>query len=554
VSSGRVVIGDATGALRNGFGPVHLDVQRLVESRLLVQANSGGGKSWALRRILEQTHGRLQHLVIDPEGEFATLRARFDYVLAAKSGGDTLADPRAARLLAERLLELNVSAILDIYELKPHERIRFVRGFLEALVDAPKSLWHDALVVVDEAHVYCPEQGDAESAGAVIDLATRGRKRGFCAVLATQRLSKLKKDAAAELNNKLIGRAALDLDIKRAADELGFTKDRWQDIRQLPAGEFFAFGPAISDAVLQVHVGPVQTKHPKSGGRQAASPPSPSATVRALLPKLADLPAEAENRQRTEAELRAEVAALKRQLAQQPKPVAPTEPKPQREVLVLKPSDLERLEGSAKRLQEVWAIVEAKLARLSTGLGAPPALVAQATHALAASGAIRKPEPRRLELRSNEALVMPPGERAVLVAAAQRPEGVGRDQLSVLTGYKRSSRDAYVSRLAAAGLVEVRGALIVATAHGVAALGPNFDPLPTGEALRDYWLARLPHGEAAVFRCVLAEHPDPVPRARIDEVTGYKRSSRDAYISRLVARRVVETQGRAVSAARELFA
>src|SRR6185503_15805563 len=119
---------------------------------------------------------------------------------------------------------------------------------------------------------------------------------------------------------------------------------------------------------------------------------------------------------------------------------------------------------------------------------------------------------------------------------------------------KRSSRDAYVSRLAAAGLVEVRGALIVATAHGVAALGPNFDPLPTGEALRDYWLARLPHGEAAVFRCVLAEHPDPVPRARIDEVTGYKRSSRDAYISRLVARRVVETQGRAVSAARELFA
>jgi hypothetical protein len=46
-------------------------------------------KSWLLRRLLEQTHGHVQHLVIDPEGEFASLRERFDYVHAAKSGGDT---------------------------------------------------------------------------------------------------------------------------------------------------------------------------------------------------------------------------------------------------------------------------------------------------------------------------------------------------------------------------------------------------------------------------------------------------------------------------------
>lgn len=43
-----------------------------MDTRLLVQANSGGGKSWALWRFLEQTHGQVQHHVIDPEGEFAT--------------------------------------------------------------------------------------------------------------------------------------------------------------------------------------------------------------------------------------------------------------------------------------------------------------------------------------------------------------------------------------------------------------------------------------------------------------------------------------------------
>lgn len=290
------------------------DLDTLVDTRLLVQANSGGGKSWCIRRLLEQTHGHVQHLVIDPEGEFSSLRERYDYVLAARHGGDTGVDPRAARLLAERLLELGVSAILDIYELKAHDRVRFVRQFLEALVDAPKKLWHPAIVVVDEAHVFCPQVGEAESAGAVIDLATRGRKRGFCAVLATQRLSKLHKDAAAECNNKLIGRTGLDVDVKRAADELGLLKERWRELRDLTPGEFFAFGPALSREVVKLKTGPVETKHPKAGARLAAVVPPATAKIRALLPKLADLPAEVEQKAKTEADLRKEVAELKREL------------------------------------------------------------------------------------------------------------------------------------------------------------------------------------------------------------------------------------------------
>lgn len=222
------------------------DVDRLVASRLLIQANSGGGKTRTLRRLLEQTHGLVQHLVIDPEGEYHTLRERFDYVLASPKGGDTVAHPRTAKLLAERLLQLGVSAILDIYELDPDARQRFVRSFLQALVDAPRELWHPALVVLDEAHIYAPEGKESESTAAVKAMASRGRKRGFCLVPATQRLAKLSKDVAAECNNKLIGRCTLDVDIKRAAEELGFTtNDQKQGLRQLEPGQFFAFGPAF---------------------------------------------------------------------------------------------------------------------------------------------------------------------------------------------------------------------------------------------------------------------------------------------------------------------
>ncbi|HXK31143.1 MAG TPA: ATP-binding protein, partial [Candidatus Paceibacterota bacterium] len=39
-----------------------LNLDELIVSKLLVQANSGGGKSWLLRRILEQSHGKVQQI------------------------------------------------------------------------------------------------------------------------------------------------------------------------------------------------------------------------------------------------------------------------------------------------------------------------------------------------------------------------------------------------------------------------------------------------------------------------------------------------------------
>ncbi len=50
---------------------VSLDLTTLIETRLLVQANSGGGKSFALRHLLEQSHGKVQHLVITWRAPFA---------------------------------------------------------------------------------------------------------------------------------------------------------------------------------------------------------------------------------------------------------------------------------------------------------------------------------------------------------------------------------------------------------------------------------------------------------------------------------------------------
>lgn len=132
------------------------------------------------------------------------------------------------------------------------------------------------------------------------------------------------------------------------------------------------------------------------------------------------------------------------------------------------------------------------------------------------------------------------GERAVLIAIAQNPEGASREQVTLLTGYKRSTRDAYIQRLGQAGHVEVRGDAVFATDAGVAALGDDYEPLPTGAALLEWWMGRLPEGERKVLACLADAYPGVLEREQISQVTGYKRSTRDAYIQRLGVRKLVE--------------
>lgn len=306
---------------------IQIDLPRLIETRLLIQSMSGGGKSWLIRRLLEQSYGQVQQLVIDLEGEFSSLRTDFDYVIAGK-GGDIPAYPKIAKMMSHDLLKLNSSCIMDISELKAQDRLKFVRYFLEGLIDAPKKLRHPALVVIDEAHIFSPERGQAESAPAVIDLCTRGRKRGLCAVLATQRLSKLHKDASAELGNKFIGRTVQDIDRKRAVEELGFTtKQESLSLRKLKPGEFFVYGPAfhekksrkspaLVDDIVRVMVGSVKTKHPEVGSKHYEVPPASAKLVKAAIDKLSNIPDEVEKEELSLSQLRKENVELKRTIRQ----------------------------------------------------------------------------------------------------------------------------------------------------------------------------------------------------------------------------------------------
>ncbi len=69
-------VGIDMGRTSDGSEP-KLDIEELLATRLLVQGNSGSGKSHLLRRLLEQSAPWVQQVVIDPEGDFVTLSDKF---------------------------------------------------------------------------------------------------------------------------------------------------------------------------------------------------------------------------------------------------------------------------------------------------------------------------------------------------------------------------------------------------------------------------------------------------------------------------------------------
>ena len=533
--------------------PVEIDIPTLIGTRMLIQANSGAGKSWTVRRLLEQTHGKVQQIVIDPEGEFASLREKYDYLLVGKEG-DIPASIKSADLLARRLLELNTSAIIDLYELKHRERIKYVKHFIDSLVNAPKELWHPCLIIIDEGHIFAPEgsKKETESLSAVIDLCTRGRKRGFSAVIATQRLSKLNKDAAAELLNKLMGRTSLDIDMKRAGDEIGVTtkKDLFK-LRELKPGEFLAFGPAISNAVIRTRIGSIKTVHPKVGTKQFYTPPPTSEKVRKILKKLTDLPKEAEKELKDKAQMMGELRRLRGLLREKPKPQADEaalersrlngfkEAKRQYEPEIRKVQaehGLQLRKLQAENLKKHQLIAKAKQL---FGIEQDPLIQIEVPKKVVsefkpipkkeyASPSVPYPTsnseiPLHNHMNGNAEIKIRPGARRMLETAAKfHPKSLTRVQIATFVGMasKGGTFTTYLGTLKRGGwLIESSLGLRI-TEAGLEQAG-QVDMLPqTLEGFIDMWIQKFRPGEAKLIRKIAEIYPSSITREELGEETG----------------------------------
>lgn len=247
-------------------GVMGINLRKLIEGRLLIQGASGAGKSWTLRRLMEQTAGLIQQILIDPEGEFKSLAEEVEMVVIDAAKLDTA----AVAIAAQRAREHRLSVLLDLSELDREEQMKMFAAFLGELIEAPRQYWNPCIITVDEAHLFAPFGGQSTEStsvrkaavAALVDLMARGRKRGLCGTLATQRLARLSKSVVSEVHNFLIGINTLDLDIRRAAVTVGWDARRAFDkLPILTPGDFVPVGPAFSHTAGVVRIGPVATSH-----------------------------------------------------------------------------------------------------------------------------------------------------------------------------------------------------------------------------------------------------------------------------------------------------
>lgn len=559
---------------------LHLPADAVTQTFAALAVRGAGKSNLGAVMAEEMFTAGLPFVAIDPVGSWRGLRSGGD---GQKDGGlpipifggrdgDLPLQRGAGETLADLIAEQRLSCVIDLTGFESEgDKKAFLLAFARRLYLKNENPLHLFLEEADDYIPQRPMRDEAQLLRAWENIVRRGRARGLGVTLITQRSAAINKAVLTQVETLFVLRTTGPQDIAAIEAWVQYhqvDKSLLRSLAGLENGEAWVWSPHYLKRFDRVRIRRRRTfdtgATPKNLKGTDARPVATLADVdlTALRTKLASAieQAKAEDPR----ELRKRIAELERQV----KTAAATTPPPtvQRvEVPVIPEAVREQaraidaaMQRFGRELGDVIRSHQEGLAReirtlfglMATAADQPPArspIQARLAHArtlLTGGYAARvvKPETgsQKVEVRSEK---LPPGEQAVLTAALQYPDGLDRRRLGILTGYKRSSRDAYIARLAQKGLVSTTGGALYPTDAGRAALNGSFEPLPVGAALIEYWRQRLPEGERKTLDVLLEAGGQDVPRERIDMVTGYRRSSRDAYLTRLKARGLVDVTG-----------
>lgn len=547
----------------NDSGDLIFDLDLALKGRLLIQGSSGSGKSETVKKICYVTKDDIQSIIIDPESEYSQLRSEMPFLLVGP-GGEVPATLDTAELVAHRLLETGVSAILALLELG-HQRREWVRRFLVALDTAPVALRRETLLFVDEAHIFAMESGNnLDGVGmAVADIASRGRKRGIGIIVVTQRLALLSNHIIGLCENLLIGRTGL-IDAPRTAKLFAKSgtegRNFIKEIGRVSDGQFYAYGRAFSllePTLYQIERVPGTTlaKASKHGQRQA--PPTPE-QIRSLLPRFEDFPKEAQQKADTEDQLRMDLSLARSRIAELEKPGKAGIPKiPNEEIRKMR----EKLEVLAQGVKEAQAHAKAEAASRSRAvdlLAKVRELLSQVETALQSGEA---PEDRSDTLaetfRVAKSILQPPAESSVPAKPVVRREVIepanGSDDLkfgeqkildaiaymeavgiadpeqsviAMLAGYTAASSSFRNPRgaLNTKGLITVGSGKISLTLEGRGRAN-TMEIERTNEAIQNAVLERLKAGERRLLKNLVDVWPAAMTGQELADASNYALTS-----------------------------
>ncbi len=573
--------------------------------RLAILAMSGAGKSNVAVVLAEQmADAGIPWVAIDPKGDWWGVRSSksgkgpgLQIPILGGSHGDVPLEPGAGKVIADLIHAQRLTCVLDVSEFDERQQLwGFLADFGNELLRLHKRTPQVHHLFLEECDEYIPQKASEKGnqvkcLGVWQRVVKKGRTLGLGSTQITQRNASLNKDTLymAELLIAMRVTGKGDREAVRGWVEYHNASDEIVDsLPTLQDGEGWVSSPAWLRETKRVRFHRRRTFD--SGSTpvllEGAAPAATLADVdlEALRTRMATTIEKA--KADDPAELRKRIAQLERELKAKPAAAPATVTREQIvemrvEVPILTAPQVQKLEAAVARIQKALEQAAGAVDRLVIERGelgkigheiqvaiaqacGPTSQARRVQTSAVAPGRVSPPQTRpqnptsptrllRLPSGSATGVEIGKGERACLIAIAQHDQGVTREQLTVLTGYKRSTRNTYLQRLGSWGYIAEQGDVVHATATGVAVLGSDFEILPTGTALLEHWRGRLPKGERECLEVAIAAYPDGVPRDAISEATGFARSSRNTYLQRLSARKLVEFSGDSVRASAMLF-
>lgn len=558
-------------------------LEEFVTSTQAVLAKKRSGKSYAAQVQAEDLLAAGQQIVVlDPTGAWWGLRSSADgsapgYAITIFGGdhGDVALEPTAGRDMAGAIVAEGFSAVLDLSSMMKKDRVGFAADFLESLYHANRRAVH---LFIDEANAFAPQSPDtkehARCLSATDEIVRMAGIRGIGVTLISQRSALVNKHVLSQIDQLVMLRMNHPKDIGAVRDWLVGALGDAPDVRKLiaeacaslpslPLGTAWVWSPG-GKTLVRVAVRRKRTfdsgRTPRAGEHRSA----PKVLAEVDLQRLGDVIAATAKRaadsdpkvlrarvaelekalwtstdvmDKANKQLRARVAELERGV---------TEPHPTVTQVECLKRDAGNLLTAAESLLEIAKTISARSTSVASSLTArrsPPAPSdASPSPAAKLANFARNAIQDTIDAAVQEfgAGQLPPGEAAILGALAAHRNGLRPEQLTVLCGYRRTSRNTYLQRLRQRGLCRRDGELLVATPSGLSFAAVPAPPV--GEALIAMHMAQLPPGEAAILGVLVNAYPRPVSRAALlpDK---YKRTSRNTYLQRLRARELVVHHG-----------
>ena len=538
----------------------------LITQTIAILARKRVGKTYTASVIAEEfCKAKLPFVVLDPTGAWWGLRASADgkaagypVIIIGGSHGDVPLEPTAGKVIADLVVDHPGYFVIDLSLTNSNaEQDRFATDFAEQLYRR-KSRQPDPLhLFIDEADSFAPQRpfpGQQRMLGAFEAIVRRGGIRGIGVTLICQRASVLNKNVLTQTE------VLISLQTTGPQDRLAVhewvkshgTKDQqdtfMNSLAGLQKGQAWIWSPAWLNVFKLIEIRARETFNSSATPEVGAAKRQPSILAAVDLEALkGQMAATIEKAKADDPKaLKAKVAQLERDLSAAHSIPTP-QPKVERvEVPLIPEADLDRLEKAT-------AAIGAAAATLSDAIG-------KWKHAMSVRHmpALQQPPgvTRLQTFAPGSGELGTGGLRRMLIALAQRPRGLSDRQLGVRTGLSSSSGSfgTYLARGRTNGWIIGERNCLTITEMGLQVLG-EFEPLPAGQALLQYWLNQLGNSGAARMLQVLAvAYPKAMTKAELGVQVNLSHSSGSfgTYLSKLRTLELIEGR-QELKASMELF-